>query len=177
MSKKGKVYYQIAPSEKSIKKFKSDMKSMIKKSKTYSFEKWKETLNPVIRGKYNYFLISARACHEVRNKLIELGRRFHGYCFMDYTKLDGYVRHRLRVNFSCRGKKHGGQMQGKLLTVKYGNDFFIRDMGLVNGRYLLNLIFNPTMTIEEFVAMGKHKIHKKRYSIKKNNFFKYALAK
>ena len=177
MSKKGKVYYQIAPSEKSIKKFKSDMKSMIKKSKTYSFEKWKETLNPVIRGKYNYFLISARACHEVRNKLIELGRRFHGYCFMDYTKLDGYIRHRLRVNFSCRGKKHGGQAQGKLLTVKYGNDFFIRDMGLVNGRYLLNLIFNPTMTIEEFIEMGKHKTHKKRYNIKKNNFFRYALVK
>ena len=50
----------------------------------------------------------------------------HGIPALDITKLDGYVRQRLRVSFSCRGQKHGGQAQGKLLTVKYDNKFFIK---------------------------------------------------
>lgn len=175
-SKKGKWYYQIVPSEKSIKKFKSEIKALIPKSNTLSFEQWKTKLNPIIRGKYNYFLISAKACLEVRNKLRELGKKFHGYCYMSYSKLDGYIRHRLRVNFSCRGKKNGGQAQGKLLAVKYGNDFFIKDIGLVNGRYLYNLVYYPKMTIEEFLQLGKHKTHKKRYDNQWDNFFSHALA-
>lgn len=175
-SKKGNLYYQIVPNEKSIKKFKSEMKALIPKSQTLSFEQWKEKLNPIIRGKYNYFLISARACLAVRNKLHELGKRFHGYCFMDYPNLDGYIRHRLRVNFSCRGKKNGGQAKGKLLTVKYGNEFFIRDMRLVNGKYLFNKVYYPDMTVGEFIEKGKHKNRKKSYDGNKDKFFSYAYA-
>lgn len=149
------------------------MKALITKRNTLSFEQWKERLNPIIRGKYNYFLISARACLEVKKKL---GFKFHGYCFYDYMSLDGYIRQRLRVNFSCRGKKHGGQRQGKLLTLKFNNEFFIKDMGLVNGRYLYNLVFNPNLTIKEFIASGKHK-NTTEFNDTKPRFFKYALAK
>ena len=176
-SKKGKWYYQIMPSEKSIKKFKSEIKALIPKNNTLSFEQWKNKLNPIIRGKYNYFLISARACLAVRNKLKELGYNFHGICYQEYSKLDGYVRQRLRVNFSCRGKKHGGQRQGKLLTVKYGNLFFLKDMKLVSGRFLYNLVFTPNMTIEEFIAKGKHKNRPSMFDLNKSRFFKYAYAK
>ena len=176
-SKKGNWYYQIMPSEESIKKYKSEIKALIPKSNTLSFEQWKNKLNPVIRGKYNYFLISARACLAVKNKLKELGYKFHGICYQGYSKLDGYVRQRLRVNFSCRGKKHGGQRQGKLLTVKYGNLFFVKDMKLVSGGYLYDLVFNPDMTLEEFVAKGKHKARPSMFDINRSSFFKFAYAK
>lgn len=177
ISKKRNPYYQVVPTEKSIKSFKSEMKKLIVKSHTLSFEQWREKLNPIIKGKYNYFLISAKACKAVKEKLTEIGLKFHGYCFSKYNVLDGYIRHRLRVNFSCRGKKHGGQRDGKLLTVKYDNEFFIKDMGLVNGRYLFNVLFYPEMTTEMFIEKGKHKTRKREYNRAKDKFFAYALAK
>ena len=107
----------------------------------------------------------------------ELELKFHGICYKNYSKLDGYVRQRLRVNFSCRGKKHGGQAQGKLLSVKYNNQFFIKDMKLVCGRYLHNLVYYPEMTIEEFIEKGKLKTRPSVYDTNKTSFFKYAYAK
>lgn len=176
-SKKGNWYYQIEPSEKSIKKFKSDIKALTPKSNTLSFEQWRAKLNPIIRGKYNYFLISARACLAVKNELKKRGKKFHGYCYVEYSALDGYVRQRLRVNFSCRGKMHGGQRQGKLLCVKYSNLFFVKDMGLVCGRYLYNLVYNPNLTLEKFVETGKHKTAPSKFYGDRDKFFQYAYAK
>lgn len=176
-SKRGSWYYQIMPSEKSIKKFKSEIKALIPKSNTLSFEQWKNKLNPIIRGKYNYFLISARACLAVRNKLRELGHNFHGICYQEYSKLDGYVRQRLRVNFSCRGKKHGGQRQGQLLKIKYGILFFIKDMNLVCGKYLYYTIYNSALTIDEFIESGAYKDKPTIYFGTCDRYFSYAHAK
>lgn len=177
VSKKGKTYYTIKANEKSIKKFKSDIKSMTPKNCTFSFEKWAKILNPVLRGKFNYFQIISRACKEVKETMEKDGNPFHGYPHMNYDILDSYVRQRLRVNFSCRGKKHGGVRQGKMLTVKYGNEFFIKDMKLVTGKYLNNLVYNSTLTIEEYIE----KLRKKNPPIyhygAKDGFFKHAYAK
>ena len=57
----------------SIKKFKSDIKSITKKSCTHSFEKWTKILNPVIRGKFNYFLIPFQVARKIRLLLNERG--------------------------------------------------------------------------------------------------------
>lgn len=73
MSKNRHVYYTFGPSVKSLKKFKSDIKSVTKKSCTYSFEKWTEILNPVIRGKFNYFLIPFQVARKIRLLLNERG--------------------------------------------------------------------------------------------------------
>lgn len=150
---------------------------MTRKSYTYSFEKWTQILNPVLRGKFNYFQIMSRACKEVREVLKSKGYQFHGYPYRNYHKLDGYVRQRLRVNFSNRGKKHGGVRQGKLLTVKYGNEFFIKDMKLVTGRYLNDLVYNSTLTIEEYIEKHKKKNPPVYHNGAKDGFFKYAYAK
>ena len=153
MSKNRRVYYTFGPSIKSIKKFKSDVKSITKKRYTYSFEKWTELLNPVLRGKFNYFLIPFQVEQEIKLLLQERGRIMHGIPALKAGVLDGYVRQRLRVNFSCRGKQHGGQVQGKLLTVKYDNKFFIRCMGLVTGEFMQAQLAFPGISLDDFTLM------------------------
>lgn len=171
-----RVYYTFGPSIKSLKKFKSDIKAKTKKSWTYSFEKWKEILNPILRGKFNYFLIPFEVKKELEPILKEMGRTMYGIPALKAGALDGYVRQRLRVSFSCRGKKHGGQTQGKLLTVKYGNEFFVKDMGLVTGEYLKCLILSPNLSIDDFLTIQKER-NKRTYTNTKDRFFKFAYAK
>lgn len=171
-----RVYYTFSPSIKSMKKFKTDIKAKTKKSWTYSFEKWKEILNPILRGKFNYFLIPFEVKKELEPILKEMGRTMYGIPTLKTGALDGYVRQRLRVSFSCRGKKHGGQTQGKLLTVKYGNEFFVKDMGLVTGEYLKCLILSPNLSIDDFLTIQKTR-NKRTYTNTKDRFFKFAYAK
>ncbi len=171
-----RLYYTFSPSIKSMKKFKTDIKAKTKKSWTYSFEKWKEILNPILRGKFNYFLIPFEVKKELEPILKEMGRTMYGIPTLKTGALDGYVRQRLRVSFSCRGKKHGGQTQGKLLTVKYGNEFFVKDMGLVTGEYLKYLIFSPNLSIDEFLSQTKERKKKYRKGYR-SEFFKFAYAK
>ena len=177
MSKNRHVYYTFGPSVKSLKKFKSDIKSVTKKSCTYSFEKWTEILNPVLRGKFNYFLIPFQVKQEIKLLLEERGRIMHGIPALRTNALDGYVRQRLRVNFSCRGKRHGGQLQGKLLTVKYDNKFFIKCMGLVTGTFMQAKLFSPGMDIDDFILLKDTNKSKRASNQHIQRFFSYAYAK
>lgn len=175
LSKKNKIYYTFGPSLKSLKKFKTDIKSKTCKNCTFSFEKWTEILNPILRGKFNYFLIPSKVTSELKPVLESMGRECHAIANVPTYALDSYVRQRLRVNFSCRGKKHGGQLQGKLLTVKYGNKFFIKDMKLVTGAYLEALCTNPNTSIDDFLlTIGKRK---RTYNANVVRFYNYAHAK
>ncbi|MBV3418159.1 hypothetical protein KSW27_12915, partial [Holdemanella biformis] len=148
-----------------------------KKSCTYSFEKWTEILNPVLRGKFNYFLIPFQVKQEIKHLLEERGRIMHGIPTLRVNALDGYVRQRLRVNFSCRGKQHGGQVQGKLLTVKYDNKFFIKCMGLVTGAFMQAKLFSPEMDIDDFILLMDTNKRKRTSNQNTNRFFQYAYAK
>ena len=177
MSKNRRVYYTFGPSIKSIRKFKNDVKSVIKKRYTYSFEKWTEILNPVLRGKFNYFLIPFQVEQEIKLLLQERGRIMHGIPVLKARVLDGYVRQRLRVNFSCRGKQHGGQVQGKLLTVKYDKKFFIRCMGLVTGEFMQTQMAFPEISIDDFILMLDSRKRKRTSNQKTKRFFQYAYAK
>lgn len=177
MSKRNGVYYTFGPSIKTMKKFKSDIKSKIKKRYTYSFEKWVEILNPILRGKYNYYLIPFQVAKEMKILLEERGRCMHGIPVLNTKVLDGYVRQRLRVNFSCRGKRHGGQKQGKMLTVKYGNRFFIKSMGLVTGEYMKIQQYNPRISIDEFISFMESKKKKRTLNTKQQRYLQYAYAK
>ena len=177
MSKNGKVYYVLKPSEKSVKKFKSDIKIRTKKTCTFSFEKWTEILNPVIRGKYNYFLKAEEAVKEIREILNEKNRTCHAVVKEPFGETDPYVRQRLRVAFSCRGKKHGGMRQGKLLTVKYGNSFFVKEMGLIAGPILKARIYKPDYSVEDYLEFLN--THKKKRTMDdgRRRFYRYAYAK
>ena len=177
LSAKGNVYYTFGPSVKSIKKFKTDIKAKTRKTWTFSFEKWKEILNPILRGKYNYFLIPHKVMMELRPLFKARGRYMHGIPVIRFNELDGYVRQRLRVNFSCRGKKHGGQVQGKLLSPIYDNVFFIKTMGLTTGSFMLSQLYHPKSTIEDHVLYLSSKKRKRAWTEDRARFFKYAYAK
>ena len=173
---KGEWHYFVTPSEKSLKKFKQDMKSKTRKTYSHSFEEWTGILNPILRGKYNYFLVANKA---VRAVWLECGRRgmiFHGRAKRSYNDLDGYVRQRLRVNFGNRGKRHAGRLDGKMLTVKYNNEFFVKTMGLVTGHYMAMQIRNPAITVEEFLQRITRK-RKRRTDDKTRRFFAFAYAR
>ncbi len=168
--------YMFGPSNDSVKKFKTDVKKLTRKSLSKSFEQWALELNPVIRGKYNYFLVSYKAALKVQNDLNKTGRKFHGRAKKPYKELDGYVRQRLRVNFANRGKRHAKVVDGKKYNVKYGNEFFIRILGLVTGDYLIVKLIAPQLTINQYL-MGVKAKTRKRWDPKKSEFFKIALAK
>lgn len=173
---KGKTRYFVEPSDKSKKKFKQDLKARTCKSFSHSFEEWTAELNPILRGKYNYFLVANKA---VRAVWIECGKRgmeFHGKARRKYSDLDGYVRQRLRVNFANRGKRHAKQNDGKLMTMKYGNEFFVKTMGLVTGHYMAMQIREPNLTVDEFLGRTKSK-RKRKSNAKRERFFRYAYAK
>ena len=174
-SKNGIPFYVLTVQEKSIKEFRSEMKGKIKKSYTYSFEKWTSILNPIIRGKVNYYLKAAKAVDAVSEAMKSKGGKCH--CRLDLRFLattDGYIRNRLRVAFAGRKRGSVRYVDGKLLTVKYGNSFFLKDMELVSGRYLYWKHYYPEMSKEEFLERTKKK---SKYNPKKDKFFRYALAK
>lgn len=171
----GKPYYVVGPSEKSLKKFRSDIKAVTGKSVSKSFEQWVAMLNPKLRGKYNYFLVANKACKAVKEKMSERGLSFHGLSYEGYAKLDGYVRQRLRVNFANRGKRHAKVWDAKMYHVKYGVAFFVKTIGLVSGQFMHRQIWYPQETVDEFLASRSKT--KWRGDAKTNRYFAYARAK
>ena len=177
LSRKGETYYMVRPSDKSLKKFREDIKGRTGKSLSKSFEQWTTELNPILRGKFNYFLISLKSCLEMEQMMKERGKEFHGKAFGKYDGLDGYVRQRLRVNFANRGKRHAGYTDGRMYGIRYGNEFFVRDMGLVCGAYLKAETLYPGMNIDDFIMSKPWKKSRYRSDPKVQSFFRYAMAK
>lgn len=170
---KGEWHYFVQPSDKSLKKFKQDIKARTRKCYSHSFEEWTAKLNPVLRGKFNYFLVANKAVKAVWMECCRRNIRFHGKAKRNYGDLDGYVRQRLRVNFANRGKRHAGQRDGRLMKVKYRNEFFVKVMGLVTGNYMAMQLREPTLTMDEFLT----RIKRKKDKHDRTQFFKYAYAR
>ena len=173
---KGEWHYFVQPSQKTLKKFKQDIKAMTRKSYSHSYEEWTAELNPVLRGKFNYFLVANKAVKAVWLECRRRNIKFHGKAKRSYGDLDGYVRQRLRVNFANRGKRHAGQRDGKLMTVKYGNEFFVKVMGLVTGHYMAMQMREPNLSVDEFLKRVRQK-RRWRNDEKTHRFFTYAYAK
>ena len=168
--------YFVAPTDASLRKFKSDVKAMTRKTYSKSFEQWARALNPVLRGKFGYFLAANRAVRDVWEECRRRGMRFHGRAKRTYQQLDAYVRQRLRVNFANRGRRHAGQRDARMLTVKYGNAFFLREMGLVSGQYMADRLRDPSLTMDGFLARPQ-KRRRWRSDAKTQRFFEFAYAR
>ena len=173
---KGETHYFVEPSDKAKKKFKQDLKARTRKSYSHSYEEWTAELNPILRGKFNYYLVANKAVKAVWMECRRRGMKFHGKARRNYRGFDSYVRQRLRVNFANRGKRHAKQNDGRLMTVKYGNDFFVKTMGLVTGHYMAMQIREPKLTVDEFLMRTKSK-RKRKNNEKRVQFFRYAYAK
>ena len=176
--KAGHETYWVAPSEASLKKFKSDIKAKTGKNLSKSYEEWTKELNPILRGKFNYFQICNRACKAVQIECLKRGMICKATAYKSYSRLDGYVRQRLRVNFGNRGKRHAKVKDGHMLTVKYSNDFFLLIMKLVSGDYMAEKIRHEGITLEQYSVQQKTK-KKREYcdDDRTHRFFKYAYAR
>lgn len=162
--KDGSSYYVAGPSDKAVKKFKTDIKAKTKKTCTFSHEKWKEVLNPIIRGKGNYMMSIVKANKAVDDELQKRGYRSR--CILTHTsrfkEIDGYIRQRLRVALI---HKHPNRNKAKMLTIKFSNAFFLIQMGLVSLHYMYSKYWHEDININEYSdnMYEKRKRANKRY--------------
>lgn len=129
--KDGKRYFIAKPKDSTWKDFKQKIKAKTKKTLTLNKKEWLERVNPVIRGKVNYFLNLFKAMEENRRYGQE-SRCFVNACRNNLLDVDGYIRKRLRVAMI---HKHPSQRKGHAMKTKWNNEFFAR-IGLIPAHWL-----------------------------------------
>lgn len=146
--KNDSYYYTVGPSRKTTDKFREDIKAVTKKSCTFSHEKWRDILNPKIRGKVNYILKLVEAKNAVDSELVKRGHKSKCVLAMsELAKIDAYIRQRLRVALV---HKNPDRRKGWLMTHKFSNKFFFLNLGLISGEYMYYNFFGK-WTLESFV--------------------------
>lgn len=165
MNKKGKSVFHVVPKEESIKDFRLKIKRKTPKKLTLDKVEWVNRVNPIIRGKVNYYVLVIDAIKENA----ELGQKSH--CVTRKMRrmlenLDGYIRKRLRVAFI---HKHPSQIKEYKMRYKWNNEFFIA-IKLIPSLWLyLNKAYGQTL--EEFAIDKKIKA-KRKYELAKLRFQK-----
>lgn len=147
--KDGKAYFLAQPKESTWKDFRQKIKDKTKKTLTLNPKAWLEQVNPVIRGKVNYYLTIYKAVRE--NK--KYGQQSHCY-FNIFSKqllaIDGYIRQRLRVAMI---HDHPLQRKGHAMKTRWNNEYFAR-IGLIPTYWL----YNSTQfgyTLEQYIDYMK----------------------
>lgn len=154
--KDGSPYFLARPKDSVFKDFRQDIKAKTRKTLTLSTKAWLERVNPIIRGKVNYFLTLYKAVEE--NKLY--GQKSHCYYNVfsqELLSIDGYIRRRLRVAMIHH---HPTQRKGHLMKAKWNNEFFAR-IGLIPAYWLYHSAQFGS-TIENYIEYMK-KRQKKHY--------------
>jgi group II intron reverse transcriptase/maturase len=155
--KDGSPYYLVKPKDETWKDFKSKIKDKTRKSLTFSQEVWVNRVNPIIRGKVNYFLTIWKAVKENERFGLKCRCIYNGYKD-ELLSIDSYIRRRLRV---AMVHKHPSQRKGWAMSTKWNNEFFAR-IGLVPAfQYYYGQQFGHT--IEDYIAYMKQK-GQKNYS-------------
>lgn len=129
--KDGKRYFIAKPKDSTWKDFKQKIKAKTKKNLTLNKKAWLERVNPVIRGKVNYFLNLFQAMEE-NKKYGQESRCFVNACRNNLLDIDGYIRQRLRVAMI---HKHPSQRKGHAMKTKWNNEFFAH-IGLIPAHWL-----------------------------------------
>jgi hypothetical protein len=111
----------VTPKDESIKDFRLKIKEKTRKFLTLSKEEWINRVNPIIRGKVNYYVTIVKAIKANE----ELGQKSH--CITRKTRrtllsIDGYIRKRLRVAFI---HKHPNLRKEAKMRSKWNNRFFV----------------------------------------------------
>jgi len=148
----------------SIKGFKVKLKKRTRKSLTLSTKAWLDALNPIIRGKINYYLNIFKAVKA--NEKYGQGSRCILKAFSkELHAVDSYVRQRLRVAMI---HKNPCQRKGWLMTSKWNNEYFVK-IGLIPGHWLYyNKMwgYSLEMYLEKITAKSKTKLEKKIKKLK-----------
>jgi len=144
-SKQGKKYFFVKPEEKSIKDFKSKIKQATGKTLTLSKEEWLNRVNPIIRGKTNYYLNVYKAVEA--NKKYGQESRCNLRCFSrELHSVDMYTRQRLRL---CMQHRRPNIVKAWQYSTKWNVEYFCK-IGLIPSNWLYyNKMYN--YTIEQYV--------------------------
>lgn len=124
--KDGKPYFIVRPTEANLKDFRQKIKAKTRKTLTLNPKKWLEQVNPIIRGKVNYFLNIFNAIKE-NQRYGQESHCFHNSFGRQLEAIDAYIRQRLRV---AMVHDHPNQRKGHLMKTKWNNEFFAR-IGLI----------------------------------------------
>jgi group II intron reverse transcriptase/maturase len=149
-------YFIVEPSEKSLKDFKKKIKDATGKSLTLSHEVWMNRVNPIIRGKVNFYLYPFKAVE--KNKLYGL----ESHCYLKsinekLSAIDAYTRRRLRV---CMIHKHPSIRKGLQMGHKWNVEYFCRAM-LIPAEWVYNKTTSG-QTMEEYIENNTKKWKKKK---------------
>lgn len=158
-SKKGKDYYSIVPTEKSIKTFKKAIKDKTQRKWTKSKEEWIKDINPIIVGKTNYYLNVYKAL-KVFEGHIQTHCVIHAMnSYLD--KMDKYVRQRLRM---CMLHKHPTVRKAYGMCYKWNLEFFAR-IGLIPSKWWFYFKMWGTYTMDKYVEyhMQRNKASMNKY--------------
>lgn len=141
----GSRYFMITPTEESLKDFKQKIKKATGKKLTLSQEAWVERVNPIIRGKVNYYLYPFKA---------EQANKQYGYishCYLNafgkaLQKIDSYTRQRLRNSMI-----HKKPTVRKAMAMKHrwNIEFFCKINLIPSNWYYYNIKYG--YTIEQYL--------------------------
>lgn len=154
--KDGKAYFMVKPTEANLKDFKQKIKDKTRKTLTLSHKKWLEQVNPVIRGKVNFFLNVYQAIKE-NEQYGQQSRCFLNSFGKQLQAIDSYTRQRLRVAMIHH---HPSQRKGHAMKTKWNNEFFTR-IGLIPAHWLY---YSKQFgyTIEQYIQRTTRKAKEKK---------------
>lgn len=118
--KDGKPYYIAKPKDSTWKDFRQKIKMKTRKTLTFSKEEWMKRVNPIIRGKVNYFLTLWEALEENKRYGLKSSCYFNTFG-RELLAIDAYIRKRLRVAML---HKHPNQRKGWAMTTKWNIEYF-----------------------------------------------------
>lgn len=152
----GDKYFMVTPTDKSFKDFKKKIKDATPKNLTLSKEVWVNKVNPIIRGKVNYYLYPHKAVEA--NKKYGLESR----CYLnaisgELHKIDSYTRQRLRV---CMIHKHPTVRKGFARMHCWNIEFFCKIKLIPSNWSYYNTVYG--YTLEQYVERQTSR-NKKRH--------------
>jgi group II intron reverse transcriptase/maturase len=153
--KDNKPVFHVTPKEESIKDFRLKIKAKTRKTFTLSKEEWIKRVNPIIRGKVNYYVTIIKAI-KANDELGQKSRCKTRWMRRIFLAIDGYIRKRLRVAFI---HKQPNQKNEQKMRSKWSNGFFV-GIKLIPSYWLyLNKAYGYTLEeyIKEMNIKGKRK--------------------
>jgi len=153
--KDGKPYYIAKPRETMWKDFRQKIKAKTGKTYTKSQNEWVKEVNPVIRGKINYYLNLWKAKEANKQFGIPCSCYFN-VCYNHLLDIDGFIRRRLRVAMI---HKNPTQRKGMAMNTRWNIEFFAR-IGLVSAfQHYYGTQYGHT--VEDYIEYMKEKGRKK----------------
>lgn len=153
--KDNKSVFHVTPKEDSIKDFRLKIKEKTRKTLTLSKEEWISRVNPIIRGKVNYYVTIIKAI-KANEELGQKSRCITRWMRSKLKAIDGYIRKRLRVAFI---HKHPNQKKEQKMRYKWNNRFFV-SIKLIPSYWLyLNKAYGYSLDeyLVELKILGKRK--------------------